>query len=33
TKVELKGMSDLKVNNHQDQKIYFYFSSSISSII
>ncbi|MEI5743786.1 Csa1 family protein, partial [Staphylococcus aureus] len=27
TKVELKGMSDLKGNNHQDQKLYFYFSS------
>ncbi|HEB2279776.1 TPA: tandem-type lipoprotein [Staphylococcus aureus] len=27
TKVELKGMSDLKGSNHQDQKIYFYFSS------
>lgn len=27
TKVKLKGMSDLKGNNHQDQKLYFYFSS------
>ncbi|CCE58029.1 TPA: tandem-type lipoprotein [Staphylococcus argenteus] len=27
TKVELKGISDLKGNNHQDQKLYFYFSS------
>ncbi len=25
TKVELKGMSRLKGNNHQDQKFYFYF--------
>lgn len=25
TKVELKGMSDLKGNNHQDQKLYFIF--------